>query len=158
LYHPAARQQRQLSEHDLAGAKHLADWKQRVRQAWPKVALRPLTDPPPEMPRKETLSIRVAATLSGLQPSDVRVEFVGRRRLPESNFDPPPLSSYRPTGHEGLWTATLTATGEHESDGAAIFAVNAQPPACGQFATEIRIYPSHELLAHPYELGLMKWL
>jgi starch phosphorylase len=158
LYHPAARQQQQLSDHDLAGAKHLADWKQRVRQAWPKVALRPLTDPPPELPQREALRVRVAATLSGLQPTDVCVEFVARRRLPESNIDPPPLSSYRPRGHEGLWTATLTATGEYESDGAAIFAVNAQPPACGQFATEIRIYPRHELLAHPYELGLMKWL
>ena len=50
------------------------------------------------------------------------------------------------------------ATGEHESDGAAVFALNAAPPECGQFATEIRLYPFHELLSHPYELGLMKWV
>ena len=33
-----------------------------------------------------------------------------------------------------------------------------EPKECGQFATEVRIYPWHELLSHPYELGLMKWL
>jgi glycogen phosphorylase len=158
LYHPACRQYRQLAEHDFAGAKQLAEWKQRVRQAWPKVDLRPLTDPPPELPRREPLRVRVAASLSGLHPSDVCVEFVARRQLPEANFEPPALTSFRRRGHEGLWTATLTATGEYEPDGAAIFALNAQPPACGQFATEIRIYPCHDLLAHPYELGLMKWL
>src|SRR5688572_19480213 len=47
LYHPASRQYRQLSDHEFAGARQLAEWKQRVRQSWPKVDLRPLTDPPP---------------------------------------------------------------------------------------------------------------
>jgi len=88
----------------------------------------------------------------------VRVDFVARRRLPEATLEPPPLSSYRASPHEGLWTASLSATGDSEPDGAAVFALDVQPPACGQFATEIRIYPFHELLSHPYELGLMKWL
>ena len=39
-----------------------------------------------------------------------------------------------------------------------MFALDIEPPECGQFATEVRIYPWHELLSHPYELGLMKWL
>ena len=39
-----------------------------------------------------------------------------------------------------------------------MFALDAQPMECGQFATEIRIYPWHELLTHPFELGLMKRL
>jgi len=88
----------------------------------------------------------------------VRVEFVARRRLPEASFEPPPLSSYRSARSEGLWTAQLIATGAHLDDGAAVFELDAQPPACGQFATEIRLYPYHELLSHPYELGLMKRL
>ena len=37
-------------------------------------------------------------------------------------------------------------------------ALDATLQDCGQFATEVRIYPCHELLSHPYELGLMKWL
>jgi len=50
------------------------------------------------------------------------------------------------------------ATGETQADGAVVYSLDLQPPACGQFATEIRIYPYHELLSHPYEVGLMKWL
>jgi starch phosphorylase len=51
----------------------------------------------------------------------------------------------------------LESAGE-DSDGAAVFELNAAPKECGQFATEVRIYPWHALLSHPYELGLMKWL
>jgi starch phosphorylase len=52
----------------------------------------------------------------------------------------------------------LSATAELEADGAAVFALDAQPIECGQFETQIRIYPWHELLSHPFELGLMKEL
>ena len=88
----------------------------------------------------------------------MRVEFVAHRRLPAANLEPPALSSYRGRRHEGLWTAPLVATGETQADGAAVYSLDLQPPGCGQFATEIRIYPYHELLSHPYEVGLMKWL
>jgi hypothetical protein len=88
----------------------------------------------------------------------VRIEFLARRSLPETSFDPPPLSSYRADKSEGLWAALLTPTGAVEADNAVIFELDVPPPACGQFATEIRISPSHELLSHPYEMGLMKWL
>jgi starch phosphorylase len=120
--------------------------------------MRVLSDVPAEMPRGERLRLRVAASLNGLQPSDVRVEFVARRQLPESNFELPPLTSYGARREDGVWTVQLTATGEHEEDGAAVFALDAQPSECGQFATEIRIYPWHDLLRHPFEMGLMKRL
>ena len=159
LYGPAARQALLLAEREFAGARALAEWKQRIRIAWPKVDLRLLADTPSDLPRGKALRLRVAAGLAGLQPEDVRIAFVARRKLPEANFEPPALSSYhRGEHHDGLWTAPLVPTGEYESDGAAVFALDAEPPECGQFATEIRLYPFHELLAHPYELGLMKWV
>ena len=83
---------------------------------------------------------------------------MARRQLPESNFEPPALSSYNAAANSGLWTETLRATGEQENDHEAVFAVDAQPMQCGQFATEVRIYPWHELLTHPFEVGLMKRL
>jgi hypothetical protein len=39
-----------------------------------------------------------------------------------------------------------------------VFALDVEPPECGQFQTDVRIYPRHELMSQPYELGLMKWL
>jgi len=158
IYYPLARHATRLAENDFAGARALADWKQRVRQFWPKVGLRLIADAPGDMPRGERLRLRVAASLNGLQASDVRVEFVARRQLPEADFEQPALSSYNAKPRDGLWIENLQATGEWENDGAAVFGLDAQPKECGQFATEVRIYPYHELLTHPFELGLMKRL
>ena len=158
IYYPLSKHAARLAEQDYAGARALADWKLRVRAQWPKVSLRLIADAPGDMPRGERLRLRVAASLNGLQAADVRVEFVARRQLPESTFEQPALSSYNPPPHDGLWIETLKATGEIEGDGAAVFALDAQPQECGQFATELRIYPFHDLLRHPFELGLMKRL
>jgi starch phosphorylase len=158
VYYPLARHGKRLAEQDYAGARILADWKQRVRQAWPKVSLRLLADGPSEMPRGERLTLRIAAALNGLEPADVHVEFIARRQLPESNFELPPLSSYDAAPTEGTWSVALHATGEHEPDGCAVYALDAQPLECGQFATEVRIFPWHDLLKHPFEMGLMKRL
>src|SRR6185295_5919976 len=158
IYYPLSRHGARLAEHDFMGARTLADWKQRVRAQWPKVGLRVLNDAPGDMPRGSRLHLRVAASLNGLQAADVRIEFVARRQLPESDFEQPPLSSYDPPPRDGLWLESLKPTGEVESDGAAVFALDSEPTECGQFATEVRIYPHHDLLRHPFELGLMKRL
>jgi glycogen phosphorylase len=158
LYAPAARQYRCLSADGFAGATQLADWKQRVRSAWPSVSLKLLAGAAPELPRGSPLRVRVAARLNGLQPADVRIEFIGRRLLPEADLSPPPLCSYGPRSRDGLWIERLAPTGEQDSEGAFVFAVDAEARECGQFSTEVRIYPSSELLTHPFELGLMKWL
>jgi len=158
LYGPAARQYAKLADNNFAGAQILADWKQRVRQAWPRVVLRVVNDAPGDMTRGERLRLRIAAALAGLQPSDVRVEFVANRLLPESASEIPALSSYGNGVRDGVWSAMLAPTAELESDGAAVFALDALPAECGQFQTRIRIYPWHELLSHPFELGLMKEL
>jgi starch phosphorylase len=158
LYQPAARQYRRMSAGGFAGARALADWKQRVRQAWPRVSLKLLSDLARDLPRGERLRLRIAVGLNGLQPADVRTEFVAHRLLPEADLSPPPLSSYALDGRAGVWHAILSATDEHDADGAVTFALDVEPQECGQFRTEVRVYPWHELLSHPYELGLMKWL
>jgi glycogen phosphorylase len=158
LYLPAAGQYRRLAADDFTGARTLAEWKQRVRAAWPKVSVKLLADAARDLPRGERLRLRVAAALNGLSPADVRVEFLARRLLPEADRIPPPLSSYTQAPRDGVWSAAFTATDEQDADGAVVFALDVEPPECGQFQTDVRLYPWHELLSHPYELGLMKWL
>ena len=157
LYQPAMAQYRRLASESFTGARTLADWKQRVRAAWPKVSLKLVSDSSRDLPRGERLRLSVAVALNGLAPADVRVEFLARRVLPQADGTPPPLSSYGLAARDGLWRGVLTAA-EESSGGETAFALDVEPPECGQFATEIRIYPFHELLTHPYELGLMKWL
>ena len=157
LYLPGARQYQRLAADAFTGARTLAEWKQRVRQAWPKVSLKLLNDAARDLPRGERLRLRVVAGLNGLSPADVRVEFAAQRLLPEADLAPPPLSSYDQPPRDGVWQAAFTATDEQQADGAVVFALDVEPPGCGQFRTEVRIYPWHELLSHAYELGLMKW-
>src|SRR5205823_5959062 len=94
LYQPAVTQYRRLAASGFSGARTLADWKTRARQAWSKVSLRQLSEVARDLPRGERLRLRVAAGLNGLTPADVRVEFVARRLLPEADLAPPALSSY----------------------------------------------------------------
>ena len=157
LYRPAAAHHRRLAEHGFAGARQLTEWQQRIRESWSRVDLRLLEDAAAEITREHKVRLRVAAHLRGLRPEDVRIEFHARRLLPQASTEPPPLCSFGTVEPPGLWRAALQPTGEW-SDGAAVFALEAEPPGCGQFATEIRIYPHHELLAHAYGMGLMKWL
>jgi starch phosphorylase len=96
--------------------------------------------------------------MNGLSPADVRVEFIAQRLLPEADLSPPPLSSYGDVPRQGLWHTALVPTEEHSEYGAVTFALDVEPPECGQFRTSVRIYPWHELLSHPYELGLVKSL
>jgi starch phosphorylase len=157
LYQPAIAQYRRLTAEGFTGARTLADWKQRVRTAWPRVSLKLVTDASRDLPRGERLRVSVAVALNGLAPADVRVEFLARRLLPQADRTPPSLSSYGQPEPAGLWRSTLSAA-EEPQNGETVFALDVEPQECGQFATEIRIYPFHELLTHPYELGLMKWL
>lgn len=158
IYRPAAARGARLAAHDGAGARTLAAWKAAVRNAWPAVQVRALTAVPRSMPRSEPLRLRVAVQLAGLSPTDVRVEFLARRELPESRRELPPLASTRERRHDGKWHATLRPTGETESDGAHVFALDAPAPCCGQFGAQIRVYPWHELLSHPLEMGLLRRL
>src|SRR5579862_6905536 len=88
LYLPAATQYQRLAADSFTGARTLADWKQRVRTAWPKVSLKPLVDAARDLPRGERLRLRIAAALNGLAPADVRVEFSAVRLLPEADLEP----------------------------------------------------------------------
>ncbi|HEY6451917.1 MAG TPA: alpha-glucan family phosphorylase, partial [Steroidobacteraceae bacterium] len=156
LYYPAASHHLRLTQ-DPEAARALAAWKQRVRDLWPGVHLRRLSEPPRELPKASMLSLRIAASLNGLGAADVRVEFLAQRVLPQSRCELPALSSFRQDSDE-VWRAALRATGEIDSDGATVYELQASPPTSGQFAFEIRICPAHELLAHPLELGLLKRL
>ena len=57
LYQPAAAQYRRLAADGFTGARTLADWKQRVRAAWPKVSLKLLNDSGRDLPRGERLRL-----------------------------------------------------------------------------------------------------
>jgi starch phosphorylase len=165
LYRPAAAQARRLAAADGAAAGTLATWRERAVAAWPAVTVRAASDRPERVDFGDRLKMRVAVNLNGLAPSDVRVELLLTRELPDGPFERPRLSSFGAVGagmrvRDGREAAIelFTATGERGADGAHLFAIECTPPWCGRLAAAVRLVPYHELLSHPYELGLMAWL
>jgi starch phosphorylase len=165
LYRPAAAQGRRLAADHASGALLLAEWRARVAAAWPKVTLRAASPWPARVGYGEHVRMRVAVQLNGLEPSDVRLELLLTRELPDGPHELPALTSFGVDaarrkvrdGHEAA-IEELRPTGEREPDGAHLFASECMPPWCGRLSAAVRVVPYHALLSQPYELGLMRWL
>jgi glycogen phosphorylase len=143
FYLPASRQGHQLAEQGFAGARTLAAWKAQVRAAWPGVAARRLDAPKTRIQFGDSVPVEVAVKLNGLTSADVRVELLLSRTLRGS----PPVEHV----HE------LTAAGALEG-GEQRYAIALKPGLAGRLDYRVRVYPRHELLTHPFELGLMCWV
>ena len=158
LYRPAAHQYRS-SLTAISPARNARGLEAAHAAGLDRVSLRLLTDGARRSAARRTPAAAGRGQPEWPAPADVRVEFVGAAPAAGGRpVEPPPLSSFGPRSAMGSGTRRSRPRRELSHDGAAVFALDAQPPECGQFATEVRIYPWHELLSHPYELGLMKWL
>jgi glycogen phosphorylase len=143
FYGPASRQCSRFTGNDYAAARAVSEWKGRIRQSWGGVTLRRLDDPVRRITYSENIQLQVAVNLNGLTPEDVRVEMlVGRasRLGQEKELRVLPFNATGPNGNECVFTLEMT------------------PEYCGRLIYRIRLYPHHELLTHPFEMGLMLWL
>ncbi len=143
FYVTASAQGRRYSDRNFDGAKKVAEWKARVRGAWPGVAVRRLDTPQRRIEFGESVPVEVAVNLNGLLPGDVVVELL-LTRLHE-----PGQARDR---HEFAVSGPIAGTSEHR------FTLELKPEVCGKLDYRIRVYPRHELLTHPFELGLMLWI
>jgi glycogen phosphorylase len=96
-------------------------------------------------PFGQGVRIEIAVQLDGLQPEDVMLELVMGRHTHEP--------SQKQTAHFRFEAeGTRTEQGEHR------FVLELTPEMCGRLEYRVRLYPYHELLTHPQELGMMLWL
>jgi len=144
FYQPAAKQWHSYSNGGFAGARDLAAWKSRVRHAWPGVALRRVDDTFKRIGYGDTLRFAVAVKLNGLEARDLAVELLLGR----------PAADGRPKKARAHRFAFLHAL----DTGEALYILDLQPDYCGKIEYRIRVYPHHQLLTHPFELGMMIWL
>ena len=145
FYLPATRQGRRYGESGYEAARRVAEWKAHVRANWPAVTLRRLDAPRKGIAYGETVRFEIGVGLGGLKPEDVTVELMISREKREADADS--HSRYR-FESEGL----RTEQGEHR------FVLELTPEICGRLEYHVRIYPSHALLTHAFEMGMMKWL
>jgi starch phosphorylase len=144
FYKAAGNQWRRHSSDEFAGARALAAWKARIRAAWSGVALRRLDSSPRRISYGDSLRFEVAVDLKGLAPEDITVEVLfGRPGRAESPSN---------TQHLNLVYQERLGGSEH------LYALDLTPELCGRIEYRIRAYPAHELLTHPFEMGMMRWL
>jgi len=142
LYRPAADRGARVAADGHAGARALAEWGARVRAAWQGVSLRAAGEIPARITHGEHVGIAVAVRLNGLAPEDVAVELVLNGG---DGHAAPRLRRLAPQ-------QALHGSGEH------LYALEFAPELTGRIEYRLRAVPSHPLLAHPYETGLMTWL
>ena len=144
FYVPAARRGRQYQADGCATASDVARWKERVRAAWPQVSLQRVGSAAHRIAFGERLRIEAAVQLNGLTTEDVVVELV--------------LESVHGGADHGVRRIPLVPDGSRQPDGSVRYALDLAPDMCGKLDYRIRAYPSHPLLTHPFEPGLMIWV
>ncbi|MFN3397277.1 MAG: alpha-glucan family phosphorylase [Sulfurimicrobium sp.] len=144
FYVPASYQGRRYEQDDFAGAKRLSVWKKRIRSAWPNISMRRLDAIPKRIQFGDAVRFEMALKMKGLEPEDVRVELLLRRPTKKD------MSDY--LHFPFSFQSVNTETNEH------FFSLELSPDLCGRLDYKIRVYPYHELLTHPLEMGLMQWL
>lgn len=146
FYLPASRQGEHYSEGEYANARRTAQWKAKVRSAWPAVGMRRIDVPRKRIKFGETLRFEVGVKLNGLKPEDVVVELLICRQSKKAKLQESQHHRFEFVG------VTDAASGEH------LFALDLTPEICGKLEYRIRAYPCHELLTDPLEMGMMIWL
>jgi glycogen phosphorylase len=145
FYLPASRQGRRYTEGQFESARKVAAWKGHVREAWDGVRLRRLDTPRRNIAYGDSVRLEVGVYLGAMRPEDVVVEMlIGR----QTEFEK--LRESRRYRLE--WEGVMTEQNEHR------FVLQLAPEMCGKLDYRLRIYPWHELLTHPFEMGMMKWL
>lgn len=140
-YVPAVMRSAQIFENDAFGARDLATWKEKVRHRWSGVSISTPVNLPRVLRQGERLHFEVEVGLSGLSSEDVVVEcLIGREEL--GSFQP-----YR------WWRLECIRS----TQGRASYRLDAEPLS-GFQSVRLRAYPTHPLLAHPFDMGCMVWV
>lgn len=142
-YRPATRQGSRLIADDARLARELADWKARVRLAWPRVSMQVHGCVADRCFWDETVALKVVVDLNGLAPEDVRVECLVAPECTGTHAEPGPEAFL------------LNASGS--IDGKTLFETQIRPPHPGLQTLRLRMYPHHQALTHPLEMGAMLW-
>ncbi len=149
-YAPAAASLRRTLESTdglpYGQARELADYRRRVSEAWPHVAITDVDSTGlPDIPLLGSeLTLTASVALAGLRPDEVVVQAVlGRVDSTDTLRDPRYTDMVHAGRHDG------------SADGTEVFSTTTPLPLAGSMGYTVRVLPRHRLLAGPAELGLV---
>ncbi len=144
FYLPNATRWKAFQKDGWSEARELASWKKRIYSLWDQVRITEVQLPDNRAPKVgDRLPIHVYVQLGELSPDEVRVDaYIGhlddKGTIQEGH--PLPLLSAGETTESGhLYKGNLLCL------------------SSGQIGFTVRCYPYRKELAHPFEMGLLKW-
>ena len=145
FYVPASHRGKQMIERNYKTARDLAEWKRKVRAAWPHVTMRSLGKPELRVAFGDKVRFSVGVHIDRLMPEDIKVELLLAPALKDLAAKQAPNGfAFTPDG--------VDEHGDHR------YVLDLAPELCGKLEYRVRAYPHHPALSHPFELGLMKWV
>ena len=143
-YLPARDKSKAISINNNEAARALSQWKSKVKKAWPGVSIQCISEKPKAVIQGQDFSIKVLAKLNGLSSKDVIVECVMSDVDTQDMFEK--YNTYKFSADGPMLSKEQT------------FKLVLSPEVSGIQYMKIRMYPYHEHLCHPFELGCMAWV
>jgi len=144
FYLPACERIEQFMADSMAKAISLARWKERMRQAWPKIRIEGVESTSPEkLEVGATLQVRATVRLGQIKPEDVLVQlYTG------------PLDGQGKVRNAQTVEMTCSHSG---ADGVHLYSGTIPCRSSGMHGYALRILPRHKDLISPFQAGLIVW-
>lgn len=144
FYLPALLRWNMLSCNNMGEAKALAKWKKFLSEHWNEISIVEVkTSADSECEAGDELEIKAKIHLGAIKPQDIRAEI------------------YQGVlNHHGEiidGESTIMSLTENGGGNTYVYSAKLRCLRSGQHAFSVRVLPDRATLAHPFELGLIKW-
>jgi len=142
FYVPEILQSIKIKQNNYAEARTLAIWKDKLKQAWPRVEVYVDGQREGQLSLGQGIDIRAWVRSDQLRPEDLTVELV-----------------YGEASNEliAIQHAVPMEYLKQEPDGSYRYELHLQPLTSGSIAYGVRVLPNHPELAGKHDLGLIRW-
>jgi len=141
-YVPAIQEGIKIAQNNYEEARTLAAWKDKVRQAWPRLELYVEGQRDGQLSLGQVVDVRAWVRTDRLSPKDLAIELVYGEARDEQIV---------------IQHALPMAYTKQELDRSYRYDIQLQPPGSGSIAYGVRVLPSHPALSGKHDMGLIRW-
>jgi starch phosphorylase len=144
FYLPAAERWSRLTADDMAKAKSMAKWTNKVRNNWDRLEIQKVeSEDASEIKVGQQFKVSALINIDGLKPEDLRVEVYYGRLNPDEIIE-----------HGQVLSMNLV---RQDASKTFLYEVMVPCEATGQHGFAVRLIPNHPELLNPHEIGLITW-
>jgi starch phosphorylase len=145
FYSPASKRWEELTGSEMAGARDLAAWKRRLREAFPSIRIESVSDsmgPSGSAAVGKDVTVEATVDLGGLAPEDITAELYYGRLDDDGQLSEGKALEMRQVGVDGRKVRYQGAMPCSRS---------------GMTGYTVRVLPRHGTLGDPRDMGLVRW-